>query len=172
MPTPGPKPLTALGFLAILNSPQHGVFGGYLVVGPHGRPLEFHCTAPVKPNRAQEILYGPTLLPYLYGEQIGATLLAKSKVSAQIVLVDELAALALREQIDAPVAALLANDADAARLGFSQFDIGEHCLAVSPAFATDQTAITRTLAEVVARLDLAEPFTRIHEAIREAGKAA
>ena len=36
-----------------------------------GRPLEFHCTAPVKPNRVQQILYGPSLQPYLYGEQIG-----------------------------------------------------------------------------------------------------
>ena len=43
-----------------------------------GRPLEFHCTAPIKPNRAQEILYGPTLESFLYGEQIGQTLIGQS----------------------------------------------------------------------------------------------
>ena len=48
-----------LGFLTVLEHPQHGLFGGYLLLNLAGRPVEFHCTAPVKPNRAQQILYGP-----------------------------------------------------------------------------------------------------------------
>ena len=58
----------AIGFLTVVDEPAHGLFGGYLILNPAGRPVEFHCTAPVKPNRAQEILYGTTLKPYLYGE--------------------------------------------------------------------------------------------------------
>jgi hypothetical protein len=57
----------ALGFLAVVEHELHGLFGGYLLLNATGRPLEFHCTAPVRPNRAQQILYGPTLEPYLYG---------------------------------------------------------------------------------------------------------
>ena len=53
-----------------------------------GRPLEFHCTAPIKPNRAQEILYGPTLDAFLYGEQIGRTLLAEAKIEPLLVCTD------------------------------------------------------------------------------------
>ena len=67
----------ALGFLTVLEHDEHGLVGGYLLLNMAGRPLEFHCTVPVRPNRAQQILFGPTLRPYLYGEQIGQALLAK-----------------------------------------------------------------------------------------------
>ena len=81
MKNTGPNSGCALGFLTVVDSPQHGLFGGFLLLNGGGRPLEFHCTAPVKANRAQRILYGPTLMPYLYGEQIGRTLVEKSKIS-------------------------------------------------------------------------------------------
>ena len=68
---------TAVGFVTVVLHEQHGLFGGLLVLNTAGRPLEFHCTAPLKPNRAQEILFGPTLQPYLYGEQIARTLIVQ-----------------------------------------------------------------------------------------------
>ncbi|MEQ8839035.1 MAG: hypothetical protein RID07_19675, partial [Lacipirellulaceae bacterium] len=68
MTTVDGKPLPAIGFLTAVESPQHGLFGGYLVLSLQGRPLEFRCTTPVKPTRAQEILYGKTLRPYLLCE--------------------------------------------------------------------------------------------------------
>ena len=55
---------------------------------PAGRPLEFHCTTPLKPNRAQEILYGPTLESFLYGEQIGRTLIQQGGESPLVVFTD------------------------------------------------------------------------------------
>ena len=72
------KSAATLGFLTVLEHAQHGLMGGYLVLNPSGRPLEFHCTAPIKPNRAQQILFGPTLEPYIYGEQIAQALVNKS----------------------------------------------------------------------------------------------
>ncbi len=42
---------SALGFLTILEHQQHGLVGGYLLLNTAGRPLEFHCTAPVKATR-------------------------------------------------------------------------------------------------------------------------
>ena len=57
------KSLSALGFLTVVPHEQHGLFGGLLILDSGGRPLEFHCTAPVKTNRAQEILFGPMLEP-------------------------------------------------------------------------------------------------------------
>ena len=62
--------------------------GGYLVLNATGRPLEFHCTAPVKANRAQQILFGPTLESFLYGEQIGQTLVAKSGLAPLAIYTD------------------------------------------------------------------------------------
>ena len=90
-----PKSLSAIGFLTVLEHAEQGLFGGYLVLNATGRPLEFHCTAPVRPNRAQEILYGPTLAPFLYGEQIGQTLLAKAKTEPLLVCTDVEPALAV-----------------------------------------------------------------------------
>ena len=63
---------TTFGYLSTVHTAEDGYFGGYLIISAIGRPLEFHCTSPVRPSRAQEILYGPTLQPYLMGEQIGA----------------------------------------------------------------------------------------------------
>ena len=82
MPHESPSQETTFGYLSTLESAEHGYFGGYLIVSPLGRPLEFHCTAPVRPSRAQEILYGPTLQPYLLGEQICGALLEAAKLTA------------------------------------------------------------------------------------------
>lgn len=103
MSASGPKPLPAIGFLTVLDHPDHGLFGGYLLLNSAGRPLEFHCTAPIKANRAQEILYGPTLEPYLYGEQIGRTLLERAKTKPLVACTDVPAALAVRDFVSLPV---------------------------------------------------------------------
>ena len=97
----------AIGFLTVIDHPQHGLFGGYLVLNLAGRPLEFHCTAPIKPNRAQQILYGPTLESFLYGEQIGSTLLGHAKTSPLAICTDREPVLSLRDLVDLPVALVL-----------------------------------------------------------------
>src|SRR6185503_12431585 len=92
---------------------QHGFFGGYLVLNSSGRPLEFHCTAPIKPNRAQEILYGPTLQPYLYGEQIGQTLVRASQLKVPLLVTDLAPMLATAELVAEPLVLLLPRVAPA-----------------------------------------------------------
>lgn len=96
-----------LGFLSVVEHEQFGLVGGYLILNTAGRPLEFHCTAPVKPSRAQQILFGPTLLPYLYGEQIGQTLLAKATCAPLAVCTNVELALAVRPFVELPVALVL-----------------------------------------------------------------
>ncbi len=98
-----PVSQNSLGFLSVVCHEPHGLFGGYLLLNTAGRPLEFHCTAPVKPNRAQQILFGATLEPYLYGEHIGATLINKSQLVPMVVFVDMPAALAVRTHMKLPV---------------------------------------------------------------------
>lgn len=107
------KPPSAVGFLTVLEHNQHGLMGGYLVLNLAGRPLEFHCTAPVKPNRAQQILYGPTLEPYLYGEQIGQALVNKSTFVPLAIFTDRPPAIAVRMAIDIPLALVLPPEAEA-----------------------------------------------------------
>ena len=100
--SPGDVPL-ALGFLTVVDQQPLGLVGGYLLVNAHARPLEFHCTVPVRPNRAQEILYGAALLPYLYGEQIGQTLVRTSKLRPLALFTDCPAALSAAADVDVPM---------------------------------------------------------------------
>ncbi len=101
-----------LGFLTVVEHPEQGLFGGYLLLNRTGKPLEFHCTAPIRPNRAQQILYGPSLHPFLYGEQIGTTLVRHAKAAPAVVLTDCEPALTVREHIAMPVALVLPASAD------------------------------------------------------------
>jgi hypothetical protein len=163
---------SALGFLTVTEHPELGLFGGYLVLNSSGRPLEFHCTSPVKPNRAQEILYGPTLRPYLFGEQIGQTLIAKAKNEVAMVCTDQPGCLAAREFIERPLVLLLADESQLS--GFSigpRFDLGRNRAAVTAQFAGDEELSQKIYAHLHEGIDLLEPFARIREALEEAQKS-
>ena len=162
------------GYLSVVHSAEHGFFGGYLVISVLGRPLEFHCSAPVRPSRAQEILYGPTLQPYLLGEQIGGTLLGRAKLSPRLILTDQPAMLCLGGEMDVPLVQLLPRDevqvrpSDEVAEQDHHFAIDRHEFELAPATAADRDVTIELLTELAAHVDLAEPFDRIHEAIREA----
>ncbi len=190
-----PKSKSSLGFLTVIEYAQFGLFGGYLVLNTVGRPLEFHCTAPIRPNRAQQILYGSTLEPYLYGEQIGQTLLNKARSKPLVVFTDRLPAMAVREHVEVPVSLVLPTEEshppqkgctqgdpacepeagrawrlDVAHEGprLVSFCVGRNRLAVASTAAGDQPLVEQRLAGLVESFDLGEPFERIREAIEEA----
>ena len=184
------KSLPSLGFLTVVEHPELGLLGGYLLLNAAGRPLEFHCTAPVKPSRAQEILFGPTLKPFLYGEQIGQTLLTRSKLTPVLVCTDSEAMLAVRDHTHMPVALVsqggppsLAEDVDpssttkAAKdsrplLSCAAIRVGTSDLLLPAPYATDEQTIRQHWPAQADHLDLAEPFARIREALDEAQKSA
>ena len=82
-------PKAQLGFLGVVNLAGTGFVGGLLVTNQLGRPLEFQCTTPVKPNRTQEILYGPTLNSFVCAELIGKTLFERLQVKPQVIVSDQ-----------------------------------------------------------------------------------
>jgi hypothetical protein len=170
------KSLPAFGFLTALEDPQHGFFGGYLVISELGRPLEFHCSTPVFPNQAQRILYGRTLQAYVLSDLIGQTLLGKSQLPVQAVLTDQQAMLGLtllREEI---IVCVESNDSADQNFEESileeptkpQFDLNGYRLFGTPTCIWQPTEIAATLQNLSSRVDLVEPFERIREAIREA----
>lgn len=95
---------THLGFLTALGDPARGVIGGFLVLNLVGRPTEFHCTAPVRPNRAQEILYGATLEGFLCGEQIAQALVGRTKTELAAILTNNPNVLTAGSSLKAPLA--------------------------------------------------------------------
>ncbi len=160
----------SFGFLTTLESPVHGLFGGYLVVDTAGRPIEFHCTAPVKVSRAQQILYGASLDSHLHGRQVGGALLAEGKVAPAVVLIDNETMLHVRPHTSLPVALVRREDRplDASvcdGLSFNGAVVWPH------ADDADRSAdIAARLASFAAAVDLCEPFERIRAALDEAAR--
>jgi hypothetical protein len=175
---------TTFGYLSALETVEHGFFGGYLLIARSGRPLEFHCTSPVRPNRAQQILYGPTLRPCLLGEQIGGTLVEKAAIKPQLVLTDQAAVLSLRSQIDVPIvyvvglADLESNrvpDAESASTVATgtvveprRFNLNGNSCELARGYESEKEMVAMLLTDLAQHVELMEPFGRIHEAIREA----
>ncbi len=101
-----------LGFLTVIDHPRSGFIGGLLVLNPVGRPVEFHCTASLKPNRAQEILFGNALVPYLFGEQIAQALVRKSQANLSFLFTDSPGVLALQDFVEQPLIFVPTDDSE------------------------------------------------------------
>jgi hypothetical protein len=173
-----------LGFLTAVEVPEQGFVGGLLVTNRHGRPLEFQCTAPVKPNRTQEILYGPTLTPFVLGELIGRALVEKAGVKPHLILTEREEILELRNHVAIPVACLdeaqapaapaetPSSDvpADGAKKVGEKLKLGKQWVRLHAAHDADRPAIEQD-AQVPHTADLREPFERVREALRETLKS-
>jgi hypothetical protein len=167
-----------LGFCTVRSHAEHGFFGGYLILNTHARPLEFHCTLPVKPSRAQEILYGKTLPDFVCGEQIAKALTSKAKLTPQLVLTDCPAVLALSHVSDvlvvclheaaaqSPQSASLLPATDAQRLKIVA--LGNHKAAILRDALQAEAKLTELWRELDVTMDIYEPFQRIAEALLEA----
>jgi len=173
-------PACCLGFLTVVQNAELGLLGGYLLLNVAGRPLEFHCTAPVKSNRTQQILYGTTLLPYLYGEQIGQTLLTRSKLTPLVVFTDSEPMLSARDFVPTPLVLVLPTNSPALPTSpspcsspcSSPFALARAQVTTARHYSSDQQAVLDAWPPQADCLDLSEPFQRIHEALDEAQKNA
>lgn len=165
-----------LGFLAAIEDAERGFVGGLLVTNRFGRPLEFQCTAPVKPNRTQQILYGSTLKPYVLGELIGRTLLDKVGVKPHVVLVESPDLLDLRSATSVPVASLITPPAGSKKADAKSqaepsladaLKLGNESILLNPSYESDRTELEKYVKLVPGDADLREPFERIREALTE-----
>ena len=153
-----------LGFIAAGCDATLGYVGGYLLTTARGRPLEFHYTTPVKPSATHRILYGGELEPYIYDTLIGASLLQHSTIEPALVVTDQPLLLCHRPRLTYPLVSVMSGPAHA-----SAEDAGAVPeFKTHPEFAPDRDAVARWISTVNAGLNLAEPFARIWEAIRQA----
>lgn len=169
---------STLGFLTVRQHAEHGYFGGYLVVNEMARPLEFQCTLPVKPSRAQQVLYGPTLDDFICGEQIAKALVSKAKLQPTLVISDCTAVLALAQVSTQPIAMLDQNDESYAHKTLRTPSASkvmttrlraEHLKMIVPAGSKiDEAFVDELYAKLHPSFDFDEPFQRIIEALGEA----
>lgn len=164
--------LTGLGFLTAVELSGIGFAGGMLVLNPWGRPVEFHCTAPLNPSRTQQILYGRTLNAFIYCDQIGGALLEQAKKSPQIIFVDRPELLGLAGQTATPVVLVSAAGTavdlspNAGQVVFQEtVDAWTLWSCVDSASVTALQSVCHSFAS---QLPFDEPFERIRGAIDEA----
>jgi hypothetical protein len=181
----------SFGYLTTVETGEFGYFGGYLIVSSLGRPLEFHCTAPIQPSRAQRILYGPTLASYLLGEQICGALSGVAKLTPELILTDCDVALHARNRFAVPMALVTAVELMKSVDGLNQtaheasgathhaaavpiqqvlgvFTIGPNQFRLPDGYEGEQHTVEEAVALLAQRVELTEPFGRIREAIDEA----
>ncbi len=152
-----------IAYLASTRLDPQLFVGGLLVIDLRGRPLEFHCTAPIEISRAQEILFGQSLEAHFYNDCIAVALLAKLRQQPDLVLVNQSAFRGLAAHTELPVALVVASTEDSDD-GLVE---GRNCYETIKS-GRDTDAIVNKLTESV---ELAEPFDRILEAIREANQS-
>lgn len=160
-----------LGFLTAIHLENRGHVAGLLVTNKYGRPLEFQCTAPVRPNRAQELLYGPTLVPFLLGELLSKTLVERIGIKPHLLLTDRAEILDSRPHVSLPVACIgeegrkRSNAAELIR-------VGKQPCSLHSDFEDDRKTFEKLAKELAADADLLEPLDRVREALQETMKAA
>ena len=185
-----------LGFLTAVEVPEQGYVGGLLITNRHGRPLEFQCTAPLKPSRTQEILYGSTLGPYVVGEVIARTLVEKVGVKPHLILTERPDILELRNHVSMPVGCLepgstagsaagspvkpAAQDSATGTPGGTDagglpveapLRIGRQWFRLHAAHAEDRSDVESHSGQIPKDADMCEPFERVREALLETVKS-
>lgn len=167
------------GFLSVVKIEELGHCGGLLILTSKGRPIEFHCTAPVSTNRAQTILYGKTLNNFLFCDQIGVALCEKAKVPMDVIVTAQAELAGLATEIKTPVAIVECEDSQQVLPEPSSitkiaghdvriFQPDEHAAAQHSATKHTEAMILNFINAV----PLTEPFERIELAIKEAHTVA
>ena len=159
-----------LGFIAAVEVEGRGHVGGLLVTNHNGRPLEFQCTTPVKPDRTQEILYGKMLRPWLLGELIGKTLLNRVTIKPDMLFTSDPDILELRNHTSTPVACTSDYVKNASTIPSDCVDLDGRKLRFHEGHQTDSSFVSQQIHLIPGRADLEEPLERVQDALNETVK--
>lgn len=162
--------LAFLGFMEFENGAAYR--GAILITDDWGKPLEFRCTAPVKPNAVQRTLYGKTLLPHILVELIGIPLLQAVQEIPEILVIQDGLFFDLRHKKEIPLIRLrrqgadvkVSDDREKAKPIIISSASGRFDPVVIEAhwqFADDMDLSQERLRELFGRWDLIEPFDRL-----------
>ncbi len=95
--------LNHLAFITLAEVEDGVLRGGILVTDAHGKPVEFRCTSPIRPNTVQRTLYGGTLMQHIAVELVGKPLVQAVQTSPDVVLVQQEEFLSLRTKCEKPL---------------------------------------------------------------------
>lgn len=165
-----------IGFLDYLDLESGAAYrGAILITDSWGKPLEFRCTAPVRPNPVQRTLYGQRLLPHMAVELFGVPLLRNVQEKPGIVLVQNEFFFDLRRHTEFPLVRIrqqgtqvkVSEDEkpstsllDSASGKFQPIIVEQH-----PEYPDDRQTCLETLRDLFQRWDIIEPFERLKKAL-------
>ncbi len=93
-----------IAFLDVLELDDNTAFrGGCLVTDQETKPVEFRCTAAIRPTELQRVLYGKKLLEYVCNDLVGLPMLKALQSKPSLVLVRLPELLKIRPSIGVPV---------------------------------------------------------------------
>jgi hypothetical protein len=148
-----------IAFLDVFELDDSAAFrGGCLVTDLETKPVEFRCTAAIRPTELQRMLYGKKLLDYVCNDLVGLPIIKaiQSKPSLVLVRVPEL--LKLRSNISVPVLWIETSpEGDIQRIS------------PAPGFREEAEA-AKTVLKNFSKEEIIEPFTRVRNAVEEAHK--
>ncbi|MCA9079857.1 MAG: hypothetical protein KDA58_04830 [Planctomycetaceae bacterium] len=158
-----------LGFMHVAQT-DAGFVGGLLVTNRQGRPLEFQCTTPLRPNNTQQMLYGPTLRPYIFADLLGKTLFDRVAVKPDLIVVQQPELLDLRPLIAAPVGCI-AEPTEGDLPDETRIQLGGQHLRIHAEAHEDRDALHAASSLIPNDADLAEPLDRVRDALQETVRA-
>jgi hypothetical protein len=165
-----PPSQTTIAFLSYREFDAGEAYrGAILITDEWSKPLEFRCTAPVRPTQLQRTLYGKSLLPHILTELIGSPLIASVRETPHLILITDEAYFEVRHKTTSPVIRVTKSGTakskglllQSSSGKFDQLEIQAH-----GKFSTDLDSSGDRLRDLFARWDLAEPFQRMGEGLQ------
>ncbi len=151
---------TRLAFVDICVFDDGSVRGGAIVTDIASRPYEFRVTSPIKPSNLQKILYGNSLVEYMYGELISLPLLKQLKESVSLAICRDEHILIARPNLQFPLVYLKK----------SQKPTAEIIIQTHKNFPGEKSQAEVLLSALSQQIDIFEPFERIKLAVNEVHK--
>jgi len=172
---------TTIGFLGYREFDDGQTYrGAILVTDELAKPIEFRCTAPIRPTKLQRTLYGKSLLPHILAELIGAPLVSSAREKPHLILISEEAYFDVRYKVSVPVIRVASPNGSKAKQDAQPKQPKSKSLLLQSAsgkfahveieahweFGADLDSSCERLRELFGRWDLTEPFQRLSEGLQ------
>lgn len=158
-----------LAFIDIATFDDGSIRGGILVTDLDTRPYEFRVTSPIKPTTIQRVLYGKTLVDYVYGELIGLPLVKGVKEQLSMVIACKENLLVMRPSLSIPVIIITQSNHgiknDGSHVGIEQIIVKSH-----KRYEGETDWAKTLLSNFLNYYDPFEPFERLRTAMMEVHK--
>ncbi len=162
-----------LGYLTVQPSADGQAFaGGLLTTDSELRPLDFRCTAAIRPTAIQKALYGAILRQHVFVDLLGLTLVRGADPQPDLILFEDPVLLYLQRKVESTPALWTITNAetneeevhppvDTQHLKLTAVSAGTIGIFVYPGYGERVTQVKALLEEVATHFDLLEPFRRM-----------